>query len=152
MRRNAMKWCATCAGPIGCTAPIVTTFRSRNAGSITVLNTGNATYVKRVTNTIFSGHHQPLCVWMLCLYLMGLNLSNRQITAELGVNRMISSKWPHNSAQALLRKRKSSWVAKSSLSIMFVSRQSTLACPCRNSRSSFKSIFSLSFCTPIKHV
>jgi hypothetical protein len=30
-----------------------------------------------------AGHHQPLRVWVLCLYLMGLNLSNRQIAQEL---------------------------------------------------------------------
>ncbi len=36
-----------------------------------------------LTDTIFAGHHQPLRVWMLCLYLMGLNLSNRQIAQEL---------------------------------------------------------------------
>jgi len=29
-----------------------------------------------VTDTIFAGHHQPLKVWILCLYFMGLNLSN----------------------------------------------------------------------------
>ena len=29
-----------------------------------------------LTGTIFSGHHQPLRVWMICLYLMGLNVSN----------------------------------------------------------------------------
>jgi transposase-like protein len=40
-----------------------------------------------LTNTIFAGHHQPLRVWMLGLYLMGLNLSNRQIAAELGLNK-----------------------------------------------------------------
>ena len=28
-----------------------------------------------LTNTVFSGHHQPLRVWILCLYFMGLNLS-----------------------------------------------------------------------------
>jgi transposase-like protein len=28
-------------------------------------------------------HHQPLRVWVLCLYFMGLNLSNRQIAQEL---------------------------------------------------------------------
>ena len=28
-----------------------------------------------LTGTIFAGHHQPLRVWVLCLYLMGLNLS-----------------------------------------------------------------------------
>ena len=36
-----------------------------------------------LTETIFEGHHQPLKVWVLCLYLMGLNLSNAQIAAEL---------------------------------------------------------------------
>lgn len=36
-----------------------------------------------LTDTIFEGHHQPLKVWVLCLYLMGLNLSNEQIAAEL---------------------------------------------------------------------
>ena len=29
-----------------------------------------------LTDTIFAGHHQPLKVWVLCLYFMGLNLSN----------------------------------------------------------------------------
>jgi transposase-like protein len=44
-----------------------------------------------LTGTVFAGHHQPLAVWMLCLlvctqtkqHFMGLNLSNRQIAAEL---------------------------------------------------------------------
>ena len=36
-----------------------------------------------LTETIFEDHHQPLKVWVLCLYLMGLNLSNEQIAAEL---------------------------------------------------------------------
>src|SRR5436190_15950098 len=36
-----------------------------------------------LTGTALAGHHQPLRVWMLCLYLMGLNLSNRQIALEL---------------------------------------------------------------------
>jgi transposase-like protein len=39
-----------------------------------------------LTGTVLAGHHQPLRVWGLCLYLMGLNLSNRQIAAELGLN------------------------------------------------------------------
>jgi transposase-like protein len=39
-----------------------------------------------LSQTIFAGHHQPLRVWMLCLYLMGLNLSNQQIAAELELN------------------------------------------------------------------
>ena len=44
-----------------------------------------------LTGTVFAGHRQPLSVWMLCLFVctqtkqhfMGLNLSNRQIAAEL---------------------------------------------------------------------
>jgi transposase-like protein len=38
-----------------------------------------------LTNTVFSGHHQPLRTWILCLYFMGLNLSNRQIAQELDI-------------------------------------------------------------------
>jgi len=39
-----------------------------------------------LTGTVLAGHHQPLRVWVLCLYFMGLNLSNRQIALELGLN------------------------------------------------------------------
>jgi len=39
-----------------------------------------------LTDTIFAGHHQPLKVWILCLYFMGLNLSNEQIAHELSLN------------------------------------------------------------------
>lgn len=39
-----------------------------------------------LTNTIFAGHHQPLWVWILCLYFIGLNLSNRQIAQELDLD------------------------------------------------------------------
>lgn len=39
-----------------------------------------------LTDTIFAGHHQPLRVWIVCLYLMGLNLSNRQIAQELDLD------------------------------------------------------------------
>jgi transposase-like protein len=39
-----------------------------------------------LTGTIFAGHHQPLRVWILCLYFMGLNLSNEQIAQELGLD------------------------------------------------------------------
>ena len=40
-----------------------------------------------LSGTVFEGHHQPLQVWILCLYFMRLNLSNRQIAAELGLNK-----------------------------------------------------------------
>jgi transposase-like protein len=39
-----------------------------------------------LTGTVLAGHHQPLRVWMLCLYFMGLNLANRQIALELGLD------------------------------------------------------------------
>lgn len=39
-----------------------------------------------LTDTIFAGHHQPLKIWVLCLYFMGLNLSNSQIARELDLN------------------------------------------------------------------
>ena len=39
-----------------------------------------------LTGTVLARHHQPLRVWVLCLYFMGLNLSNRQIALELGLD------------------------------------------------------------------
>ena len=39
-----------------------------------------------LSETIFAGRHQSLQVWIGCLYLMGLNLSNRQIAHELDLN------------------------------------------------------------------
>ncbi len=40
-----------------------------------------------LTGTIFAGHHQPLKVWILCLYFMGLNLSNKQMAKELDLDK-----------------------------------------------------------------
>ena len=45
-----------------------------------------STYFDDLTDTIFQGHHQPLRIWVLCLYFMGLNLSNQQIAQELDLN------------------------------------------------------------------
>ena len=39
-----------------------------------------------LTQTVFAGHHQPLRIWMLCSYFLGLNLSNKQIAAELNLS------------------------------------------------------------------
>ena len=39
-----------------------------------------------LTGTVLAGHYQPLRVWVLCLYFMGLNLSNRQIAQELDLD------------------------------------------------------------------
>ncbi|USE37811.1 transposase [Endozoicomonas sp. SCSIO W0465] len=40
-------------------------------------------YFDDLTNTVFAGHQRPLKVWIACLYLMGLNVSNSQIAQEL---------------------------------------------------------------------
>jgi transposase-like protein len=40
-----------------------------------------------LTGTVLAGHHQPLRTWILCLYFMGLNLSNQQIAQELDLNK-----------------------------------------------------------------
>lgn len=39
-----------------------------------------------LSETVLADHHQPLSVWVLGLYLMGLNLSNAQIGQELNLN------------------------------------------------------------------
>jgi transposase-like protein len=39
-----------------------------------------------LTGTILAGHHRPLRTWVLCLYFMGLNLSNRQIARDLDLS------------------------------------------------------------------
>ena len=40
-----------------------------------------------LSDTIFVGHHQSLQTWIVCLYFMGLNLSNHQIAHELDFNK-----------------------------------------------------------------
>jgi transposase-like protein len=39
-----------------------------------------------LTDTVFNSSNLPLRSWMCCIYLMGLNVSNRQISQELGVS------------------------------------------------------------------
>ena len=61
-----------------------------------------------LTDTIFAGHHQPLKVWLLCLYLMGLNLC-------IGNSKGILAPGPrahnpaHRSFRAPRRPSRSSW-------------------------------------------
>ena len=47
---------------------------------------GCSTRFDDLTGTVLAGHHQPLRVWVLCLYFMGLNLSNLQIAKELDLS------------------------------------------------------------------
>jgi transposase-like protein len=57
-----------------------------------------------LTGTVLAGHHQPLRVWVLCLYFMGLNLSNRQIALELDLS--------PSDVQAMAEQLRSGLVAK----------------------------------------
>jgi len=61
-----------------------------------------------LTGTIFEKHHQPLRIWILCLYFMGLNLSNQQIAAELDLNK--------DDVQAMTKQLREGIVAKKSQS------------------------------------
>lgn len=94
---NALRSCASCAGrTVGVHCP--------HCDSAEVTKQGHDTsqparqkyhcaappcqrYFDDLTGTVFAGHHQPLQVWILCLYLMGLNLSNAQIAQELDLNK-----------------------------------------------------------------
>ncbi len=59
-------------------------------------------YFDDLTDTIFEGHHQPLDVWILCLYFMGLNLSNRQIAQELDLNLSDAQQMTHQLRQGVV--------------------------------------------------
>lgn len=59
-----------------------------------------------LTATVFEGHHQPLKVWILCLYLMGLNLSNLQISKELGLNKDDARMMANHLREGVVKKEK----------------------------------------------
>jgi transposase-like protein len=62
-----------------------------------------------LTDTVFAGHHQPLKVWILCLYFMGLNLSNEQIAHELDVDLSDAQQMTTQLREGIIKKsRKSS--------------------------------------------
>lgn len=58
-----------------------------------------------LSDTVFAGRHQPLRVWMGCLYLMGLNLSNQQIAEELGLNQSDVHQMTGQLRQAIVDKK-----------------------------------------------
>ena len=62
-------------------------------------------YFDDLTGTIFEGHHQPLHVWILCLYFMGLNLSNRQIAHELDLNPSDAQRMTHQLRQGVVARK-----------------------------------------------
>ena len=68
-----------------------------------------------LSGTIFAGHHQPLPVWVLCLYFMGLNLSNEQIAPELGIDPDDAQVMASQLRQGIVEgKPEVSWTARSS--------------------------------------
>jgi transposase-like protein len=97
---SASRWCASIAGRRGCAVLTAPARRSYCASAEVIRNGHDERQPQRqryrckacrgrfddLTGTVLAGHHQPLRVWVLCLYLMGLNLSNRQIAAELGLD------------------------------------------------------------------
>jgi len=62
-------------------------------------------YFDDLTNTIFVGHHQPLKTWILCLYLMGLNLSNQQIAEKLALNKDDAQRMTEQLRQGIVEKK-----------------------------------------------
>lgn len=58
-----------------------------------------------LTDTIFAGHHQPLRTWIICLYLMGLNLSSLQIAQELGIHRSDAQEMVQRLRQGVVERR-----------------------------------------------
>ncbi|MEZ4683688.1 MAG: transposase [Caldilineaceae bacterium] len=61
-------------------------FHSGQRASATVSLPGCKKHFDDLSKTPLEGRHQPLKVWLLCLYFKGLNLSNRQIAQELELN------------------------------------------------------------------
>src|SRR5689334_6480709 len=89
-----MSWCASTAGPRAPAAPDAAVPRSPARHGRDDTQPYRQRYrcaacgarFDDLTGTVLAGHHQPLRVWVLCLYFMGLTLSNRQIAQELGLS------------------------------------------------------------------
>ena len=83
----ALRWTETDGKPVcpSCGCPTCYECRRPN-GALRYRCKACASRFDDLTGTVLAGHHQPLRVWVLCLYFMGLNLSNRQIAMELGLN------------------------------------------------------------------
>jgi len=58
-----------------------------------------------LTNTIFAGHHQPLKIWIIFLYFLGLNLSTAQIAHELNLNKDDAQKMSETLRSGVINKK-----------------------------------------------
>lgn len=55
-----------------------------------------------LSDSIFAGRYQSLRVWVVCLYLMGLNLSNQQIAKELDLHPNDVQRMTHQLRQGMI--------------------------------------------------
>ena len=90
MTRDASSWSGSTAGPTASAARAAAVPRSARDGRDDVQPhrqryrcAGCDTRFDDLSGTVLAGRHRPLRLWVLCLYLLGLNLSNRQIAQEL---------------------------------------------------------------------
>ena len=58
-----------------------------------------------LTRTVFMGRHQPISTWFICLYLMGLNVTNRQIAQELELNESDSQSMAEHLRNGITKRR-----------------------------------------------
>ena len=104
---RALRW------PDGACCPSCDSFEITKQGRDDTNPSGSATCASParrfddLTDTIFAGHHQPLRVWILCLYFMGLNLSNHQIAQELDLNKDDAQQMTSQLRQGIVRKKPS---------------------------------------------
>ena len=57
-----------------------------------------------LTGTIFSGSNKTLKIWVICLYFMGLNLSNSQIAKELDVSKPTAQRMTRLLREGIVKK------------------------------------------------
>lgn len=65
-----------------------------------------------LTDTVFSGSPKELKTWLICLYLMGLNISNRQIAQELDISEPTAQKMTEKLREGIVKKKLLSNLAK----------------------------------------
>jgi len=57
-----------------------------------------------LTDTVFSGSNKSLKVWVVALYLMGLNLSNTQLAKELDVSQPTAQRMARLLREGIVKK------------------------------------------------
>jgi len=65
-----------------------------------------------LTDTVFSGSSKELKTWLICLYLMGLNISNKQIAQELEISEPTAQNMTEKLRGGIVKKKLLSSLAK----------------------------------------